>query len=60
MKTEAVVQTSVVKKLEAYRKPYKKQTKGTDKDFDKLVKSYHDPNHALSYLRGYLTTQIKK
>ena len=44
----------VAQKIEAYRSLYKKKTKLKDKDFDKLVKSYHDPNHALSYLRGRL------
>lgn len=45
-------------KVEEYRSQYKKVTKKKDKDFDKLVKSFSDPNHTLSYLRGYLNAQI--
>jgi hypothetical protein len=41
-------------KIEGYRQQYKKVTKKKDKDFDALIKSYPDPNHALSYLRGFL------
>lgn len=41
-------------KVELYRELYKERTRLTDKDFDKLVKSYPDPNHALSYLRGFI------
>lgn len=52
--------TAIEDKLESYRALYKKKTKLKDKDFDKLVKSYKDPNHALSYLRGFLNTQVRK
>lgn len=46
--------SSVEKKIEAYRSQYKKVSKKKDKDFDQLVKSYPDPNNALSYLRGFV------
>ena len=51
---------SIQTQIEGYRQQYKKVTKKKDKDFDRLVKSYSDPNHALSYLRGFLNTKIKK
>jgi hypothetical protein len=51
---------AVQDQIEGYRQQYKKVAKCKDKDFDKLVKSYSDPNHALSYLRGFLNTQVRK
>lgn len=48
---------TVEEKLEAYRELYKKQTKQSDKQFDKLVKSYSNPQHALSYLKGRLNAR---
>lgn len=46
--------SSVEQKLESYRAQFKKQTKQSDKQFDKLIKSYSNPQHALSYLKGRL------
>jgi hypothetical protein len=46
--------TTLDQKLESYRELFKKQTKQSDRQFDKLVKSYQNPQHALSYLRGRL------
>lgn len=51
---------AVQDQIEAYRSHYKKVTKKKDKDFDALVKSFSDPNHAYSYLRGFLNAQIGK
>jgi hypothetical protein len=41
-------------KVEMYRNLFKQVTGQTDKDFDKLVKSYPNSNDCLSYLRGRL------
>lgn len=47
--------TPTEQKIESYRPQYKK----TNKQFDALVRSFQSPDHAASYLRGFLNANVR-